>query len=305
MTDELVSLIRQQRHLATRVIIATQEPTISTSLLDLCNVSIVHRFNSPAWSTVLRNHLAGARLGSELKRDELFQIIVGLRTGEALIFCPSALLDVGGEGVEGLKDAFIKAVIRSRVTIDGGRSIMASDEMEVMDVDEPVAEDLLRPFTAPGQAAAPINPPTTPSFMPLIPATTQQLPTLVSSTAPIQNQISSLRAGRYATNATEATAAFGAGDRARASTILENEVTRSLLNDPTQLNREGLRRAVAAASGWSIDALRAKWVNKIIRKRVVSSKMLHYEKFLVQANPAFSRTNMSPRTVSRLRHCTR
>ncbi|RMY54380.1 hypothetical protein D0865_04752 [Hortaea werneckii] len=41
-TESLVSTIRMQRHNATRVIIATQEPTISERLLDLCSISIVH-----------------------------------------------------------------------------------------------------------------------------------------------------------------------------------------------------------------------------------------------------------------------
>lgn len=47
-TSSLLTTIREQRHNATRVIIATQEPTISEKLLDLCSISIVHRFNSPA-----------------------------------------------------------------------------------------------------------------------------------------------------------------------------------------------------------------------------------------------------------------
>jgi len=47
-TDHLLTTIREQRHNATRVLIATQEPTISEKLLDLCSVSIVYRFTSPA-----------------------------------------------------------------------------------------------------------------------------------------------------------------------------------------------------------------------------------------------------------------
>ena len=48
LADQLTSPVRQQRHLGTRIIIATQEPTLAPSLFDLCNVSIVHRFKSPA-----------------------------------------------------------------------------------------------------------------------------------------------------------------------------------------------------------------------------------------------------------------
>ena len=39
LTSSLLTTIREQRHNAARVIIATQEPSISGSLLDLCSVS--------------------------------------------------------------------------------------------------------------------------------------------------------------------------------------------------------------------------------------------------------------------------
>ncbi|KAJ1325547.1 DNA double-strand break repair helicase HerA and related ATPase [Microdochium nivale] len=59
LTQSLLSTIRLQRHLGTRVIISTQEPTISPKLLDLCSVTIVHRFTSPDWLRMLSGHLAG------------------------------------------------------------------------------------------------------------------------------------------------------------------------------------------------------------------------------------------------------
>ena len=46
-TDTLLSVVRLQRHMGVRVIVSTQEPTISTDLLNLCSVTIVHRFTSP------------------------------------------------------------------------------------------------------------------------------------------------------------------------------------------------------------------------------------------------------------------
>jgi hypothetical protein len=158
----MLSLIRQQRHLATRVIIATQEPTLSPNLLDLCNVTIVHRFTSPAWFKMLRSHLAGAVIGASnesktFSDDSMFSRIVCLKTGEALVFCPSAILDVdelpgldsnpsdeehdnerspsigAGSGpkpggsiiLRELGPGHIKMRVRSRVTTDGGRSILA------------------------------------------------------------------------------------------------------------------------------------------------------------------------------------
>lgn len=49
-TNRLLTTIREQRHNSTRVIISTQEPTLSDKLLDLCSVTIVHRFFHPPGS---------------------------------------------------------------------------------------------------------------------------------------------------------------------------------------------------------------------------------------------------------------
>ena len=150
-TDQLTSVICQQRHLATRVIIATQEPTLSPRLLDLCNVTIVHRFLSPAWFTVLKGHLAGAAHGGsncDGALPDLFRHIIGLGTGEALVFSPTAILDVDDNdnndtdndndwprsrlAFRELRDVCFKMRVRERVTADGGKSILASDVDETL-----------------------------------------------------------------------------------------------------------------------------------------------------------------------------
>lgn len=119
LTESLLHTIRLQRHLAARVIISTQEPTISTKVLDLCNVTIVHRFTSPAWMKTLKGHLAGISAASKAVQraerfpdgdndcdgdvrgldvntadpaSELFSRIIQLRVGEALVFAPSAIM---------------------------------------------------------------------------------------------------------------------------------------------------------------------------------------------------------------------
>ncbi|KAI9692098.1 MAG: hypothetical protein M1812_008534, partial [Candelaria pacifica] len=65
-------------------------------------MTIVHRFTSPDWLRTLETHLAGATAlsGSSDKSNikEIFQTIVNLDVGEALLFSPSAMLDVGKEG---------------------------------------------------------------------------------------------------------------------------------------------------------------------------------------------------------------
>lgn len=134
-TESLLSVIRQQRHLAARVIIATQEPTISPALLDLSSMTIVHRFTSPEWLKALSAHLAaasGAGMEEESAKRNLQRIlkrIVTLEAGQALLFSPSAMLTPeNGEGLQmrklGLQ--YVKVRVRKRLTADGGRSILAT-----------------------------------------------------------------------------------------------------------------------------------------------------------------------------------
>ncbi|RGP69695.1 p-loop containing nucleoside triphosphate hydrolase [Fusarium sporotrichioides] len=154
LTESLLSVIRLQRHLGTRVILSTQEPTISPKLLDLCSTVIVHRFTSPAWFMVLKKHLAGVPIETLKKRrvigsdenpdldtdeislssnlDDLMTNIVELRTGEAILFCPSALIGTSKASnlsptiFRRLGNGRMKIRVRLRLTEDGGRSIMAN-----------------------------------------------------------------------------------------------------------------------------------------------------------------------------------
>lgn len=132
-TESLLSVIRQQRHLATRVIIATQEPTISPSLLDLSSMTIVHRFTSPAWLVALKSHLAAVSSeGEASKRQDILKQIVELGAGQALVFSPSAMLGVddqdgnGSPRMQKLGTQYIKVRVRQRMTVDGGKSILAT-----------------------------------------------------------------------------------------------------------------------------------------------------------------------------------
>ncbi len=116
LTESLLSAIRLQRHLAARIFISTQEPTVSPGLLDLCSATIVHRFTSPAWLKTLSQHLAGASPLSQAPKSSipskdglidaghqeteppetglgtLLERIVALRPGEALLFSPTAAM---------------------------------------------------------------------------------------------------------------------------------------------------------------------------------------------------------------------
>ena len=121
LTESLLSVIRQQRHFGARVIISTQEPTISPRLMDLCSTTVIHRFTSPEWFSVLRRHISM----EEQNSPELFRRILNLRVGEALLFAPSTLLcRKHGRTPERLGTDLLQIKVRRRVTWDGGKSIV-------------------------------------------------------------------------------------------------------------------------------------------------------------------------------------
>ncbi|KAI0282339.1 hypothetical protein BGY98DRAFT_113288 [Russula aff. rugulosa BPL654] len=128
LTQALLSLVRQQRHMSMRVVVSTQEPTVlPAAFLALCSTIILHRFASPAWWEHLKKHIS-AKLSSE----EAFDRVVTLKTGEALICCPTGLYvnnanSPGGSSSRLMQFSrnFIVVRTRKRVTADGGVSIMA------------------------------------------------------------------------------------------------------------------------------------------------------------------------------------
>ncbi|KAJ5959546.1 uncharacterized protein N7479_006696 [Penicillium vulpinum] len=127
LTETLLSVVRQQRHLAARVMIATQEPTLAPALLELCNVTIIHRFSSPAWFKVIKSHIAGAGIegtGSKTTASStIFQKIVRLPTGEALVFCPTALLDIAKDSDQESEESSSAASSNLPDTPDGSPSV--------------------------------------------------------------------------------------------------------------------------------------------------------------------------------------
>ncbi|KAI9745243.1 MAG: hypothetical protein M1818_001521 [Claussenomyces sp. TS43310] len=150
LTETLLATVRLQRHLGARVFISTQEPTISSALMDLSSVTIVHRFTSPEWLNSLKAHLAGVSsiLLDALSIDEtadqdedegvrkasrtaqIFNDVLKLQTGEALLFSPSAIVGLhhvqGKNLVKRLGADRLKVRIRTRLTADGGMSVMAA-----------------------------------------------------------------------------------------------------------------------------------------------------------------------------------
>jgi hypothetical protein len=129
-TEHLITTIRMQRHHATRVVIATQEPTISGRLLDLCNTSIVHRFTSPAWFEAIKGHLGGASslVASPAEHKAMFESIVSLGTGESFVFSPFSFLCYSDGKEQPLGTNVMKMKTRKREGKDLGRSKMAGEK---------------------------------------------------------------------------------------------------------------------------------------------------------------------------------
>ncbi|KAL4241205.1 hypothetical protein ABKN59_000329 [Abortiporus biennis] len=132
LTKSLLELIRLQRHLAMRVIISTQEPTVvPPMLLDLCNMSILHRFSSPRWWEHIVKHVS-----AEASNDA-FDKLVTLQTGQAILFAPSGLLMIRNSNAQDsgsicvpykvpgqLGRRYMIMKTRKRITRDGGASIL-------------------------------------------------------------------------------------------------------------------------------------------------------------------------------------
>ncbi|KAF2437204.1 hypothetical protein P171DRAFT_506491 [Karstenula rhodostoma CBS 690.94] len=142
LTNTLLSTVRLQRHLGVRVFVSTQEPTIAPAFLDLCSVTVIHRFSSPAWMRSLASHVALLQQQSsdsvEQQEDrvnslkettnKLFEKIVCLETGEALLFAASAMPAMSNSSRSSHKEAsrsYVKVKVRARLSEDGGRSSFA------------------------------------------------------------------------------------------------------------------------------------------------------------------------------------
>ncbi|KAK7049665.1 Vacuolar protein-sorting-associated protein 33 [Paramarasmius palmivorus] len=126
LAKSLLGLMRLQRHLAMRVIISTQEPTVVPPVvLDLCSVAILHRFSSPSWWEHLIKHVS-----ADFSESDGFSEVVQLQTGQAMILTPSGLgtFPLGesdaDDTVERFGRRYLLVKTRKRVTVDGGASVL-------------------------------------------------------------------------------------------------------------------------------------------------------------------------------------
>ncbi|KAF4235812.1 hypothetical protein CNMCM8980_003207 [Aspergillus fumigatiaffinis] len=127
LVETFLSIIRQQRHFGVRTVICTQEPTVSPKLIELSSIIVIHRFTSPDWYNVIQKHVPMdiREVGSNEDgiHSGLCQI-ASLRTGEAIIFAPSAHLMDEKDMVFDTRHRTFRMLIRKRVTWDGGRTVV-------------------------------------------------------------------------------------------------------------------------------------------------------------------------------------
>lgn len=135
-TRSICSIIRQQRHLAARVVVSTQEPTVvPPSVLDLMSWIICHRFTSPSWVKHLMHHICVDETsvgeddnnGSGSNAPDWAKQVMRLRTGEGLLCSASALFPSKEGTLERLGTGYAVIKSRMRLTRDGGESILATD----------------------------------------------------------------------------------------------------------------------------------------------------------------------------------
>ena len=163
LTQSISSIIRLQRHLATRVIIATQvghhhpivtcspcsphvqEPTvIPSTMLDLASFIICHRFTSPSWCRHLAQHVSA---GDNAETAQWFQDVMLLATGQCVVFSPSALVMTSNDSsVRLLGRDYLKLRVRPRLTQDGGTSLLAVGRTPpIIDCNTPIVDTPLTP----------------------------------------------------------------------------------------------------------------------------------------------------------------
>jgi hypothetical protein len=157
LTQSISSIIRLQRHLSTRVIIATQvghhrlivtrspcsphvqEPTvIPSTMLDLASFIICHRFTSPSWCRHLARHVSA---GDNAETAQWFQDVMLLATGQCVVFSPSAVVMTNNDSsVKLLGRDFLKLRVRPRLTLDGGTSLLAVQVGRTLPSIAPIAD---------------------------------------------------------------------------------------------------------------------------------------------------------------------
>jgi hypothetical protein len=282
LTDQLVSVMSKQQQLGIHTIVATQEPTLDPRLLNLFDVKIVHRFNSPARARLLQDHLTGAAVNPE---PDLFRDTVCLQTDQALIFCPTARIHLK-EGTTGqhaaeLKPGYIRVKIRPSFTAVSEDEFMASsepDEGEVLDFGPIRQLDTCSSNRVPSHAAVSEDNRPRPSYS--APASRQMMNHLQQASTPSTVLGSAPPAARpvrpRGPTPVQAASARVTADMGNdhLTACLRSETTNLLRQNPKSVSFQDVRTAAATAAGvQAVFFNDGKWRNlskKIIHDQIVS-----------------------------------
>jgi hypothetical protein len=274
----------KQQQLGIHTIVATQEPTLDPRLLNLFDVKVVHRFNSPAKARLLQDHLTGAAVHPE---PDLFRDTVCLQNDQALIFCPTARIHLK-EGTTGqhaaqLKTAYIRVKIRPSFTAVSEDEFMASsepDEGEVLDFGPIRQLDTCPSNSVPSHAAVKSED-NRPRLSDLAPASRQMMnhlqqastdSTVLGSAPPATRPVRP----RGPTPVQAASARFTADmSNDHLTACLRSETTNLLRQNPKSVSFQDVRTAAATAAGvQAVFFNDGKWRNlskKIIHDQIVRS----------------------------------
>ena len=126
-TKSICSIIRQQRHLATRIVVSTQEPTVvPASILGLLSWVICHRFSSPSWTSHLSQHISIKNAEGDSDVPDWSERVMTLATGQALLYSPPSLFVSKNRTSAMLASGYAIIKTRGRLTLDGGASLLAT-----------------------------------------------------------------------------------------------------------------------------------------------------------------------------------
>lgn len=119
--ESLLSVIKLQRHYDARVLISTQESSISPKLLDLCSLIVVHRFSSSEWLLMLSKQICI----DKIRTEDIYHHIMKLRVSETLMFSSSSMMSWSDEkNSKRLNAAYLKIKVRKRLTFDDKKSVV-------------------------------------------------------------------------------------------------------------------------------------------------------------------------------------
>jgi hypothetical protein len=111
--ESLLSVIRLQRHYEAHVLISTQKSSISSKLLNLCSLIIVHRFFSSEWLLMLNKHICI----NKIRTKDIYHHILKLEMSETLMFSSSSMMSWSDEeNSQRLNSAYLKVKVRKRLT---------------------------------------------------------------------------------------------------------------------------------------------------------------------------------------------